>query len=233
MSSKLDPVEETQILVKPASKKLTGCARVRGSAVIVLLVATIALFTDSFIYGCLVPYTPLYSADFHLTDEQLGLVLAAYALTLVIFTPIAGVVCDKYGSSIPFTLGIIAEAAITVLFALVPSLPLIITARLLQGMCLLWLLFVCFLLYSLFDFASSAFAVICYVCAAMRGALRARSCPILSHIACISLSVSVCLLVCHAGLAAAFTWAALALGTRCFRRTANPTMSPPAAGQWD
>jgi MFS family permease len=64
--------------------------RIRGSAIMVLIVATIAVFTDSFIYGCLVPYTTIYSTDFKLNDEQVGLVMAAYALTLVIFTPVAG-----------------------------------------------------------------------------------------------------------------------------------------------
>jgi hypothetical protein len=48
------------------------------------------VFTDSFIYGSVVPYYTTYSQRYNLSDEQLGLVMATFALTMVPMTPIAG-----------------------------------------------------------------------------------------------------------------------------------------------
>jgi len=64
--------------------------RFRGNAVLILIVGFIAIFTDAFIYGSVIPYYPTYAAELNVTDEKLGLVMSSFALTFVPLTPIFG-----------------------------------------------------------------------------------------------------------------------------------------------
>lgn len=63
---------------------------IRGHAVLVLVVSTLALFTDTYIYSSIVPYYPMYSRQYNLTDEEVGMFMATYSVTFVPFTPLAG-----------------------------------------------------------------------------------------------------------------------------------------------
>eukprot|EP00698_Gefionella_okellyi_P019469 TRINITY_DN596_c0_g1_i1.p1 TRINITY_DN596_c0_g1~~TRINITY_DN596_c0_g1_i1.p1 ORF type:complete len:393 (+),score=77.38 TRINITY_DN596_c0_g1_i1:31-1179(+) len=108
--------------------------RIRGSPAASLAVATLALFTDAFCYGAVVPYQPTYERLYNLSDASLGLVMGSYAFVMTPFTPIAGILSDRFGRTIPFTGGVVALAAATFLFAFAPNLILLVLARCMQGL---------------------------------------------------------------------------------------------------
>lgn len=130
-----DSTEETKLIQasEPDRRCWRKCASVRGSAGASLFVATLALFTDAFCYGAIVPFQPTYEELYNLTESQLGLVLGSYAFVMTPLTPIAGVISDHVGRAAPFNVGIVVLAAATLLFAFAPSLAVLVAARILQG----------------------------------------------------------------------------------------------------
>jgi hypothetical protein len=100
----------------------------------------IALFTDLFLYGLLVPVLPFLLEDrIGIPDSQIqsytsGL-LAAYAGSSVLTSPIAGVIADKISTrQAPFLLGLAVLIFATLLVFAATTVPLLIFARVLQGM---------------------------------------------------------------------------------------------------
>lgn len=105
------------------------------------IVSTVAvgLFTDLFLYGLVVPILPYMLQDrVGLPDDQVqsnvdGL-LAAYAGASVLCSPVAGYVADKTSTrQAPFLLGLLALMLATLLLFLGTNMPVLILARLLQG----------------------------------------------------------------------------------------------------
>jgi MFS family permease len=101
---------------------------VRGTPFATLVTVTVALFTDGFLYGVLVP---LGAGDGG--DTMLGIMYGVYALGVLASTPIFGVLSDKIGRRKPMLWGFAAQALATVLFGLSGGVGLTLLARLLQG----------------------------------------------------------------------------------------------------
>jgi MFS family permease len=101
---------------------------VRGTPVATLVTVTVALFTDGFLYGVLVPLGAGAGGD-----TMLGIMYGVYALGVLASTPIFGVLSDKVGRRKPMLWGFAAQALATVLFALSGGVGLTLLARLLQG----------------------------------------------------------------------------------------------------
>jgi len=101
---------------------------VRGTPFATLVTVTVALFTDGFLYGVLVP---LGTGDGG--DTMLGIMYGVYALGVLASTPIFGVLSDKIGRRKPMLWGFAAQALATVLFGLSGGVGLTLLARLLQG----------------------------------------------------------------------------------------------------
>ena len=108
---------------------------------LILVVATVAigLFTDLFLYGLVVPILPYMLRDrIGLPSDQIqsnvsGL-LAAYAGASVVCSPIAGLLADRLSTrQAPFLLGLTALLGATVLLFLGQSMPVLVIARILQG----------------------------------------------------------------------------------------------------
>lgn len=105
----------------------------------VLVVSSLAVFTDMVIYGVIMPIIkeiiekyPGYTQD-DITFAQ-GLLPAVYAAGLLIFTPIFGSISDRYRTrKIPMLLGQILLAASTLMFAFAKNFPVCLFARFLQG----------------------------------------------------------------------------------------------------
>eukprot|EP00698_Gefionella_okellyi_P024842 TRINITY_DN8877_c0_g2_i1.p1 TRINITY_DN8877_c0_g2~~TRINITY_DN8877_c0_g2_i1.p1 ORF type:complete len:429 (-),score=78.79 TRINITY_DN8877_c0_g2_i1:325-1611(-) len=119
------------------NQKHTCCSkleRIRSSRHIPAIVVVLATFLDSFCYGIIVPFQPFYQSVFQLTDPQTGLLLACYAMSFVPIVPFVGVVSDRIGRQVPFTVGVALLAASTLLFAFTQSLAVVIAARLMQGL---------------------------------------------------------------------------------------------------
>jgi multidrug resistance protein len=106
--------------------------RLRGSPKITLAVVTVALFTDSFLYGLVIPLTPKSPA--RIEDEwALGVMYGAYAVGLFLTTPIFGVLSDRHGRRRPMIYGVLLQGAATLLFAFATTFGEMFVARTVQG----------------------------------------------------------------------------------------------------
>ncbi|KAK5132405.1 hypothetical protein LTR08_009088 [Meristemomyces frigidus] len=111
----------------------------RSNTFFIVATVTIALFTDLFLYSLFVPILPYMLQDrVGLPDSRVqsnvsGL-LAAYAGASVICSPIAGILADRMSTrQAPFLLGLLALLGATVLLFVGSTLPVLIVARVLQG----------------------------------------------------------------------------------------------------
>lgn len=100
----------------------------RGRPAATLVTVTVALFTDGFLYGVLVPLGGGGGGD-----AMLGIMYGVYAFGVLASTPVFGVLSDRVGRRRPMLWGFAAQAVATVLFALHGGIVLTLLARLLQG----------------------------------------------------------------------------------------------------
>ncbi|KAL8883898.1 MAG: hypothetical protein Q9215_007934 [Flavoplaca cf. flavocitrina] len=111
----------------------------RSNTLFIVSTVGIGLFTDLFLYGLVVPILPFILRDrVSLPEDQIqtyvSALLAAYAGASVLFSPPAGVIADKTSSrQAPFLLGLVALLAATLMLFLGQSVPVLILARVLQG----------------------------------------------------------------------------------------------------
>lgn len=98
-----------------------------------------AIFTDIFFYGLIVPVLPFALSDRAGVAEDevqywVSILLAAYSAALFISSPIAGIYADHTSSRRwPLLLGLVALAGSTFLLAFGNSIGLFIVGRVLQG----------------------------------------------------------------------------------------------------
>ncbi|KAI7783286.1 membrane transporter [Diaporthe eres] len=111
----------------------------RSNTFFIVSTVAVGLFTDLFLYGLVVPILPYMLQDrVGLPDDQVqsnvdGL-LAAYAGASVLFSPVAGYIADKTSTrQAPFLLGLVALMLATLLLFLGTNMPVLVVARLLQG----------------------------------------------------------------------------------------------------
>ena len=98
-----------------------------------LFVVALAVFTDMFIHGMIVPILPIYAGSLGISQTALGFLFGSYALALLITTPIFGMISDKLGRRGPMLWGILGLAAATLLFAFANTFWFLLLARILQG----------------------------------------------------------------------------------------------------
>ncbi|MBV8996669.1 MAG: MFS transporter, partial [Pseudonocardiales bacterium] len=98
-----------------------------------VIVASMALFTDMFIYGLAIPVLPLLSATAGAGQAATGVLFAIYAAGMIAVTPLAGRLVDRQGTRMPLLVGMFGLAAATLLFAVGDSYWLLLVARGLQG----------------------------------------------------------------------------------------------------
>ncbi|MEH7458093.1 MFS transporter [Bacillus sp. JJ1127] len=99
-----------------------------------LWVVAVAVFTDMLIYGMIVPILPKYAETLGATQTEIGFLFGSYAITLLLATPILGVVSDKFGRRLPMILGLFGLAAATILFGIANNFLFLVLARMLQGL---------------------------------------------------------------------------------------------------
>ncbi|KAE8555721.1 hypothetical protein EYB25_000419 [Talaromyces marneffei] len=112
----------------------------RSSKSFIIIVVSVAIFADVFIYGMVIPLIPAILRDrLHLPDDQLqtwmAILLATFGGALLVSSPVIGYFADK-GSSrrLPFLVGLVAVAGATIMFWLARSPTTMIVARSLQGL---------------------------------------------------------------------------------------------------
>lgn len=111
----------------------------RSSQWFILVTVCIALFTDSFVYGVLVPVLPFLLSDrSHVPagSEQLwtSALFAGFGLAILIGSPICGWYADRSTSrQFPLLLGLPVMAAATALLGAGDSVWILLVSRILQG----------------------------------------------------------------------------------------------------
>jgi multidrug resistance protein len=98
-----------------------------------LVVVGLAFFADTVVYAMLPPLLPEYARIHGLSQTQLGLLFASYAAALLLAALPLGTWADRHGRRGPFLGGLLGFGAATVLFAFAGSFPMLLLARVLQG----------------------------------------------------------------------------------------------------
>lgn len=113
-------------------ENLSGFEKFRHSPTVILWICSFGLFMEEFLYGMVIPLTT--QAPAHIRDEHvISELYAAYALGLIIATPILGLITDRLGRRKPMILGGILLGVSAVLFWLGASKEMLFIARILQG----------------------------------------------------------------------------------------------------
>jgi MFS transporter, DHA1 family, solute carrier family 18 (vesicular amine transporter), member 1/2 len=97
-----------------------------------LVAVGFALFTDAFLYEVVIPLAPLSPAGITSTSDIASL-YCAYALGVVLLTPLCGIVSDRIGRKNPLIVGAIAQLIATFIFASAGSYWILMLARIIQG----------------------------------------------------------------------------------------------------
>ena len=105
---------------------------IRNAKWTVFGIVTFALFLDYFIYGLIVPLGP-YSPAKVTSEAQTGMLYGAYALGVLLATPIFGLLGDKLGCKRPMIIGVILSGIATALFCYADQFWLALLARAAQG----------------------------------------------------------------------------------------------------
>lgn len=110
----------------------------RQSRTAVLVVASLAVFIDLLLYGVIIPIQPALLEECGINMERLDyyqtLLSGSLAAGLFISTPIFGIVSDRLRTrKAPMLAGLMALAFSTTFFAFTRSFPLLVVARLAQG----------------------------------------------------------------------------------------------------
>lgn len=112
----------------------------RSSTPFILFTISLAIFTDIFLYGLIVPVIPFsLTVQAGVAEDQVqqwtAILLACYNITLFVGSPIVGWYADCTTSRrLPLLLGLLALAGSTLLLCLGKTIALFIVGRLLQGL---------------------------------------------------------------------------------------------------
>jgi multidrug resistance protein len=99
----------------------------------VLVVVGLAFFMDALVYSMLPPLLPEYARIHGLNQTELGLLFGIYAAALLVATLPMGTWADRVGRRGPFLGGLVGFGLATILFAFAQSFPMLLLARVFQG----------------------------------------------------------------------------------------------------
>jgi MFS family permease len=104
----------------------------RGTPLATIVAVTVALFSDAFLYGMIIP---LNAGSAAAPEDELGLAISygAYGLGVLLATPVLASLVDRAGRRRPMLLAVLCQAVATVLFATGGNMPALLLARLVQG----------------------------------------------------------------------------------------------------
>ena len=95
----------------------------RGAPTAALAVVTVAIFTDTLVYGLVVPILPRHVAALGLPEWAVGVLFGSYAVALLVATPVFGALADRVGRRRPLVGGLLGLGSATLLFAYAPICP--------------------------------------------------------------------------------------------------------------
>jgi MFS family permease len=98
-----------------------------------LLVLFVTAFVDMVGLAMIVPLLPYYATDFGASALVVGVLISAFSIAQLLCAPAWGRVSDRYGRRPALLAGLGITAFAYVLFAFAGSVPLLLVARLVQG----------------------------------------------------------------------------------------------------
>ncbi|KAL9636208.1 MAG: hypothetical protein Q9204_002346 [Flavoplaca sp. TL-2023a] len=126
-------------LVKSDSDKPPLLLRYRSSRRFILTTICVAIFTDIFLYGIIVPVVPFALTKRARVAEKdvqhwVSVLLAVYGAALLASAPICGYLADRSTSRrLPLLIGLLALAGATLMLCFGHTIAVLVTGRLLQG----------------------------------------------------------------------------------------------------
>lgn len=93
----------------------------------------IGVFLDNLLFNVLIPVLPFYAQTFHISHTEIGWLISSYTLALLCTVFISGILTDRYGAAKVFLLGSALLVQAVFLLKIAESFPLMIAARVLQG----------------------------------------------------------------------------------------------------
>ncbi|OCK84850.1 MFS general substrate transporter [Lepidopterella palustris CBS 459.81] len=111
----------------------------RSSGKFIIFTVSLAVFTDMFLYGILVPVFPfVLQAKSHIAADKVqywvSVLIAVYGAALLAFSPVFGWIADQTSSRrSPLLLGLLALLGTTVMLNIGSRIGILVVARVLQG----------------------------------------------------------------------------------------------------
>ncbi len=99
-----------------------------------LTIIFITVFIDLVGFGILIPILPTFAAkEIHISDFQIGIVVATYSFMQFLFNPIMGKLSDKYGRKPLIVFSLILNSISYIIFAFTNSFLLLLFSRIIAG----------------------------------------------------------------------------------------------------
>ncbi|KAI2625578.1 MFS general substrate transporter [Hypoxylon sp. NC1633] len=124
---------------KDSKSKPPFLLSIRSSTTLIVLTVNLAIFTDIFYYGLVIPVIPFsLTVQVGISEDQVqhwtSILLACYSVALFVGSPLAGLYADHTSSRRwPLLIGLVALAGSTFLLCFGNSIGLLVLGRLLQG----------------------------------------------------------------------------------------------------
>jgi MFS family permease len=112
---------------------------IRSSKLFILTTICVAVFTDIFLYGIIVPVIPFALSSRagvaqSSVQSWVAILLAVYGAALLVYSPIAGWYADRSSSRrLPLLFGLVTLGGATVMLCLARTVALLVLGRILQG----------------------------------------------------------------------------------------------------
>lgn len=98
-----------------------------------LFLMALTVFLDFTGFGLVIPLLPFWAERLGANALGIGLILTTYALAQFLFTPLLGLLSDRYGRKRIIVISLCSEALAFALTGLASSLPMLLLARMIGG----------------------------------------------------------------------------------------------------
>ena len=98
-----------------------------------MFIISVAVILDNMLFGMIAPIIPLYVKELGASSGELGLLMASYSVTILIFAIPMGIMSDRIGRKPMILLGLLGGGLSSILFAVSENLSLLLVSRIIQG----------------------------------------------------------------------------------------------------
>ncbi|MBW1768304.1 MAG: MFS transporter [Deltaproteobacteria bacterium] len=98
-----------------------------------MFIISVAVILDNMLFGMIAPIIPLYVKELGASSGELGLLMASYSVTILIFAIPTGMMSDRIGRKPIILLGLLGGGLSSILFAVSENLSLLLVSRIIQG----------------------------------------------------------------------------------------------------